>query len=831
MTEITFHRKSFLARLPDRKSSSRIFRNSLFILHSSLFILLLAGVAGCTFWHNFSTYFNTIYLAQQHIDAYEEQQQAIVPPNSNAAVAVQGHRWLDEEYEMRQLAISNGDVQPIEPTFSQSLSATKQINNVHLDSAIILGSKVLADKKGTKYIEDALFIVGKAQFYKNDFAGARRKFLELLYKYPDTKYGAQVQVLLARSMLMNRQLDTAKAALGSAMAFGEKSGDKLVLSQIHRANAEYVYARNADSLTAIASELRQAEAGLSGEELARLAYQEGGVDYLNSDWPNAERAFQTVYESAKDDWLAGEGHIAHALALRREEKFDAATKELQQVVEKAKYGGSHPAARYELAYTQDIAARKAAGDNLKSDEFRTKYFPTLRLNYYVLDTSFKNSSAIIVARSKFRESDLYRQMGDYDSAARLAAGLIGTKDFSSPAMNEFVNQRASALGSFPRWRNEIVRVDSLEARIKQKPGAKFEEATVHVRAMQEALGTRWQPQRPVPMTREDSIKVIQIETRLRREQNAPKLTISDTVKFIDSLHYLAGAAHYQLGRAYEAFQEYPNAREEYQTALAYRFVIPDTVKTALRAQAIYAWMQLEMHQKNNVVSDSLLDLLLSHYGQTIYAEQARTLYAAAKRNSRGESAYKATYTVLRAQGIDAAKPSFLDIVLNYSKEDVAPRSLYAIGETYEEQEHYDSALTYYRKILQDYPYSSYAMALRPRLADASSALPHAPPANIDPTLQQNEEEQRQQAERLRLEREEELRRQAQQAMPGAPQIDSSNTEVHVPNEPPKQSPSELPPPPPGRRALPPGGIPQPPGGFPVTPGGPGAPPPPPGPKP
>jgi hypothetical protein len=271
------------AGLPDRKSSFRIFRNSFFILHSSLFILLLAGIAGCTFWHNFSTYFNTIYLAQQHIDAYEEQQQAIVPPNPNAAVAVQSHRWLDEEYEMRQLAISNGDVQPIEPTFSQSLSATKQINNVHLDSAIILGSKVLADKKGSKYIEDALFLVGKAQFYKNDFAGARRKFLELLYKYPNTKYGAEVQVLLARSMLMNRQLDTAKAALGSAMAFGEKTGDKQVLSQIHRATAEYVYARNADSLTAIASELRQAEAGLSGEELARLAYQEGAVDYLNSD--------------------------------------------------------------------------------------------------------------------------------------------------------------------------------------------------------------------------------------------------------------------------------------------------------------------------------------------------------------------------------------------------------------------------------------------------------------------------------------------------------------------------------------------------------------------
>ena len=35
-----------------------------------------------------------------------------------------------------------------------------------MDSAIILGSKILADKKGNKYQEDALFVVGKAEFYK-----------------------------------------------------------------------------------------------------------------------------------------------------------------------------------------------------------------------------------------------------------------------------------------------------------------------------------------------------------------------------------------------------------------------------------------------------------------------------------------------------------------------------------------------------------------------------------------------------------------------------------------------------------------------------------------
>jgi tetratricopeptide (TPR) repeat protein len=762
-----------------------------------LFAALSISVSGCVFWHNFSTYFNTIYIAQTHLDAYEMQQKAIAPVNPNGAIAVINHHWFDEEYEVRQRALHEGDPDPVVPIFSQSLSETKQIENVHLDSAIILGSKVLADKKGSKYKEDALYIVGKAQFYKNDFVGSQRKFLELLHNFPDTKFRTEAQVLLARSLLANRQLDTAQSELEGALSSGAKGEDKRGLSEVHQAYAEYAYARSHDSLAAVANELQKAEDGLSGEELARLAYKEGEIYYLNSDWPNAERAFRIVYESSKDDWLIGEGHVAHALALRGEEKFDEARTELQMVVTRKKFGGSYAAARYELAYTNDLAARKAVGGDLKSSDFRTKYFPSLREAYYSIDTSYKNSSAMMISRAKFREAELYRSMGEYDSAQRMAAGLIGTKDFSSSAMNEYVSQQASSFASFARWRVELTRVDSIEQSVKPKPGSNAEiarsnpdsirhdsdSAMLHVQALREVLGARWKPQLPVTLTKEDSLRLIQVEARLQHEHDKiPRFAITDTVKFIDSLHYLAVNAHYQLGRAYEAFEEIPHAREEYRSALAYHFVISDTAKTAIRAQALYAWMQLESREKNQAVADSLLNVLLSHYGQTIFAEQARVLYASNSRNTPGEVAYRDAYKILRDQGLDAAKAPLITVALDHKQEDVAPRSLFAIGETYEEQEHYDSAVVYYRRVLNDYPYSSYAMSLRPRFADVASGLPHAPPQPLDPTKQPGEEQQRQQAEQMRQAREEELRKRAQQAAPGVPPIESGSQPVNVGNQ-------------------------------------------------
>lgn len=700
------------------------------------FIAAGSAFSGCVFWHNFSTYFNTLYLTQTHIDAYEAQQRAIVPPNANGAVAILNHRWLDEEYLMRQVGLRAGHAEPITPSFSQSLSATKLITNVHLDSAVILGSKILADKKASKYKEDALFLVGKALFYKNDFIGAERKFRELLANYPQTKYGEQVQVFLARSMLVNRDIDTASITLERAIADAANSKDLATLSSMHRAMAELIYAKNPDSLTAIASELHKAENGLTGEELARLAYQEGAVEFLNGDWVSAEAAFQLAAQSASDDWLAGEALVADALALREEGNLDAAKTKLAYVIAHVKYGGSAVAARYELTYTDELMARKAVQNDLRSTAFRDTYAQPIQHEYFLIDTTYKNSSALMISRAKFRQAEIFREMGLYDTASRLAATLISTKDFSSSAMNGYVSDRANSLASYAEWHKELVHIDTLEANIRSKapsrihgdvkvPGQTNDE--IHLKALKEVLGTRWKPNFPVPLSKMDSDRVK--ETELRLKKNAPaKLVIGDTVHFLDSLQFRAGTAHYQLGRAYETFGEIPEARQEYQMADTMNIGPMDTGRTALRAKTIYAWLELEQQEKNQAVADSLLHELLSHYGQTMYAEQARILYITTSRNSPGELAYLSAYQLLRASGLDAAKPPMLNIVVNFSEEDVAPRSLYALGVSYEEATRYDSALAYYNRVLKEYPYSSYALALRPRLADANTpGLPHAPP--------------------------------------------------------------------------------------------------------
>lgn len=732
----------------------------------ALLLVLSMTSTGCSTWRTFSTYFNTLYLAQQHLDLYEDQI-SNPPPAPTAAVAVTQRRWLDEEYESRLIAARNGQQIKIAPTFVRTVTGTAPKvagNTTHLDSAIILGSIVLTKK--TKYTEDALFIIGKAQYYKNDFAGSKRKFMELLSQYPNTEYAAEAQTFLARSMIATGKLDTASAALNSALMLASASGDKEVIAATQRAQAEYLYGRNSDSLDAIRASLLKAEENLSGHEAAQMAYESGAIAYLNSQWSDAAAAFARAADKSEEKYFTGEAKIAHAMALRRLGRFAEAKEELALVGEKNVFVLSRPAAKYEYALTVEMEAWQAAGADINTPQFRGESLPKIIDAYTVVDTSFKAESQAVLARSKFRQAELYRALAQYDSASKFAGSLIGTKDFSTPTYNQYVGEKMRSLSRFSYWKTEILTADTTLERIRKIRSGASEtrvEAQIRAEALKEVFGDRYRPDLRMEIGKEDSMRLeAKIgELRAARGMSAAKLVIGDTSRFLDSVNLRRASAYYELGRSYENFDEVPTARQYYIDALGHHFIIQDTTKEAFRAQVYYAWLQLEHKEKHFATRDSLLNLLATRYGQTIYAEQAQSLFGAqADPNSAAELAYREAYRQLKASGVDVAKPALIGVRTAHKNEDVAPRALYAIGMSYEDQSRYDSALVYYKDILINYPYSVYAEALRPRMADVAVAKPRRSTARrVETQTKSAEELQMEELERAREEEQRKLQEQ------------------------------------------------------------------------
>lgn len=702
-----------------------------------LVLVLMSIVAGCKPYRNFTTYFNVIYDARRHLEAYEEKLGE--PVVADAAIAtVTTHRWLDEEYETRRVYIRRNGYAPVPKILATNAQVVNRSGNAkHLDSTIILGSKVLADKNPTTWVEDALFLIGKAQFYKNDYSGAKRKFNELLYKFPETKYGPEVGILLARTLVASLQLDTAEVVVKRAV---RTAGAKdQTIAEVNRLYAELLVAKYPDSLFLAVNALKKAEDHSSDNDVAQLAFERGALLYLDGKWDDAEQAFATAISAASDEFLLGEAMIGRAQALRRSLKFAEAKQQLAEVLSKTRFGNTHPPAQLDQAVTIEEEARAAVGNRVRELPFKRNRYPAVQAAYFGLDTTYRNISQAIMARSRFRQAELFREMGDYDSAARLANMIVGTKDFSTPEMNDLVNERMRALMRFADNKVIVDRVRQVERLLERskQSGQSYQqinEQEIRLEAQRIILGPRYRPDTPPTFTAEEEelVKEAMVEIRKRKELEGNPLSalrLGDTVGFVDSLRFTSSKARYELGRAYETFEEPHLARDEYMIAVGRSYTNVDTPKINFQAQTYYAWIQLEDHLKNYEIRDSLINLLTTRYGETVFAGQAVRLYGGKRgTTSPGETAYATAYDIFRQSGL-SAKERMLHVALTYSHEDVAPRALYAIGLAFEDAKHFDSAVVYYRRVLTGYPYSTYAELLKPRLALSSTQ-----PAAVKPAV-------------------------------------------------------------------------------------------------
>jgi tetratricopeptide (TPR) repeat protein len=278
--------------------------------------------------------------------------------------------------------------------------------------------------------------------------------------------------------------------------------------------------------------------------------------------------------------------------------------------------------------------------------------------------------------------------------------------------------------------DRVRQVERLLERSKQSGQSyqQINEQEIRLEAQRIILGPRYRPDTPPTFTAEEEelVKEAMVEIRKRKELEGNPLSairLGDTVSFVDSLRFAGSKARYELGRAYETFEEPHLARDEYMIAVGRSYTHVDTPKVNFQAQTYYAWIQLEDLLKNYEIRDSLINLLTTRYGETVFAGQAVRLYGGKRGGtSAGETAYATAYDIFRQSGL-SAKERMLHVALNFSHEDVAPRALYAIGLAFEDANRFDSAVVYYRRVLSWYPYSTYAELLKPRLALGAATQP------------------------------------------------------------------------------------------------------------
>lgn len=84
------------------------------------------------------------------------------------------------------------------------LEDDKPVDRTYLDKSIEKSSKILQFHQNSKYVDDALILIGKSYMYKGEYSKAIKKFTELIDYFPDSKYFEEALFYLGKTYLMQQ---------------------------------------------------------------------------------------------------------------------------------------------------------------------------------------------------------------------------------------------------------------------------------------------------------------------------------------------------------------------------------------------------------------------------------------------------------------------------------------------------------------------------------------------------------------------------------------------------------------------------------------------------
>ncbi|RQW10422.1 tetratricopeptide repeat protein, partial [candidate division KSB1 bacterium] len=109
----------------------------------------------------------------------------------------------EEEEQLKKLGQSSAD--------TKNRASQQEMQNYQ--QAIERASRVLEYYPESRWVDDALMLLGKCFYYRRDFKKAMRKFDEILQLYPDSDFIPETLLLKARTYIGLEEYDTAEEEL------------------------------------------------------------------------------------------------------------------------------------------------------------------------------------------------------------------------------------------------------------------------------------------------------------------------------------------------------------------------------------------------------------------------------------------------------------------------------------------------------------------------------------------------------------------------------------------------------------------------------------------
>ncbi|HPG38972.1 MAG TPA: tetratricopeptide repeat protein [bacterium] len=666
-----------------------------------IIILLFALLSGCA-------YYNTFYNAKKF---YSEGEKERKKREKNMLVELSA-----EEKAARK---KSGEAT------SGTLASSTEMQSYQ--KAIERASRVLEFYPKSKYVDDALLLLGKCFYYRREFKKAQRKFEEIIRLYPDSKDVPEARLLMAKTFLGLEEFDEAEErfrllsqdtkieqriveearfelgglyfeqqnyelAAENYASTAKEADDKLISAMsLYRLGECYMNLERYSEAPAIFN--KAAKESPNEDFKSQALYKLGEAQSLNEQYDEAIKTFSTLlsieYEATRIPGIK----LALAENLRKKGDLAEAQKWYDNIIEEHKRTDASAKSYYALG---------------EIEQFINNDYKKAKDNYDLVRAEFSNSA--IAPEAKLRTDNIRLLLDLREEIAKLEGRWVEKdtlnntdKDGNGGNAQELKDDGPIDLSMDGMWVNYSGRDRPPPKSLTDLSEADLQRvAKMNERLQENAASDSTAAATPVAT---QPVELDSAAIALAKEKEARQKAFTLTEKRLA----LAEVLFYNFNKPDSAIVEYNR-------------IVTDQIDTALTTRALYSLGYLYKEVlKDSITADSVLHHLIAFNPDTPQADGARKMLGIPLVEDKVDSAaiyFKmAENEYLVNQNVAKALEIYNSIAEHYPNSDYTPKSIYAQGWLAEKKLfNPEMALQYYEKVVEKYPDSEYGKTVKNHLA-------------------------------------------------------------------------------------------------------------------
>jgi tetratricopeptide (TPR) repeat protein len=315
------------------------------------------------------------------------------------------------------------------------------------EKAIEKSADILREHAATKWVDDALLLIGKSYFYQSQFFSAEQKFNEVLAATSNPSTRQQAVLWNGLNMLETNRIAEGISYIQAAIDSDEYDWDREILAELNLVLAQ-LYVEDEEFDLAIES-LRAGISDVNDEKLkSRAHFLYGQLLQRSQQYEDALRAFRSVSRKYPEYTLIYHAQVKQNEILREMGEYDQAFKNLSSMARDDKNFEQIGDLNYEIARTL---------------QYQGEVYEAFELLNDVIYASIRPPSRETIAKSHYVLAELYRYdfqdfrlaAAHYDTASRSVQDLERLPEYFN------ASDLAQSFGNFARLSSEVTKLDSL----------------------------------------------------------------------------------------------------------------------------------------------------------------------------------------------------------------------------------------------------------------------------------------------------------------------------------------------------------------------------------